>query len=80
MLVCVTQYPSWSPAAPARPFSVPGGGGQAAGLWPGHETRHWDSHQAHSPPLDFGGTLYCPLTRGWRSGGGVGKKMERSMA
>lgn len=72
--VCVTRYPSWSPATPARPSSAAGGGSQAAVPWPGHETPRRGSHRAYSLPLVLGTTLYFPLTRDWRPGGRGGEK------
>lgn len=69
--MCLTLYPSLSPEAPAMTFSAAGGGGQAAGLWPGNETPRRGSHQAQSPLLDFGATLHFLLTRDWRPGGRV---------
>lgn len=73
--VGVTLFPSWTPASPVKSFSAPGGGSQAALLWPGHETPRRGSHQPHSNPQDFGATLHFQQTRDWRPGGGAGKKI-----
>ncbi len=62
MCVSVTQYPSWSLAAPAGLFSAAGGWSLAAGLWPRYETPHRESQPAHSPPLALGSMMHFPLT------------------
>lgn len=74
--VIVTQFPSWPPAALAKPFSAATRGSQAVLLWPEREIPHTGSRRVHSPPLGLGATLHFRLTRGWRPGGGVWQKSK----
>ena len=75
--MCVTLYPSLSPAASSGPSSAAAGGVRAAGRKPGHETPHRGSHRAQSPLLASGATLHFPQTMDWKPG--LGGLREESL-